>query len=91
VSLLLKVIRIAGWIFGAAVIVYGLNRYFQDSNLPALLIAIAVVIVGPLEDFLKKRMRKKAGVREEPAVELVDLTTSLAFLILLVFAIFLGR
>lgn len=73
-----------GFAAGAAVIVYGLARGLMDGATGPLLIALAVLIVGPVEDLLKSLARHARG---EPArtawTALVDQATSLAFLLLL--------
>ncbi|MGQ0570963.1 MAG: hypothetical protein ACT4P5_15785 [Armatimonadota bacterium] len=76
-----------GWLFGGIVILYGLQRFLTERIVPALLVSMAVVIAGPLEDFLKNRVRRGQRSPEQPAVTLVDRATSLAFLLLLVVAI----
>ncbi len=77
-----------GWVLGAAVIFSGLWRYWRQRSVPALLISLAVLIAGPLEDALKAwvRRRRRRG-NEEPAVALVDAATSVVFLVLLLVAI----
>lgn len=86
---LIQVLTVAGWISGLAVIGYGIARYFQQRNIPSLLIALAVVIVGPLEDVLKGWVRRKTRVEEEPLAKIVDLSTSVTFLILLLVVVYL--
>jgi hypothetical protein len=78
-----------GWVFGGIVIIYGFVRYFAGGLVPALLVAMAVVIAGPLEDILKGVVRRRHQIQEEPQVKLVDRATSLAFLILLTIALYI--
>lgn len=85
----IQVLTVAGWLLGAAVIIYGFGRYRSDGSFPAGLIALAVVIAGPLEDLLKRWVRRKTQAKEEPAVKLVDVATSAGFMILLLLAIYL--
>lgn len=77
-----------GWVLGAAVIFYGFWRYWTERSIPPLLVSLAVLVAGPLEDLLKRwiRHRRRLG-REEPGVVLVDAATSVAFLILLLWTI----
>lgn len=84
----IRVLTVTGWILGAAVILYGLDRFMRERNVPALLVSLAVIIAGP-EDVLKSRLRHKAGTEEEPTVKLVDLATSVAFLVLLLIVVYL--
>jgi hypothetical protein len=59
-----------------------------DGIVPALFVSLAVVLAGPLEDYLKNLVRHRRGLPpEEPPVKLVDLTTSIGFLICLIIAI----
>jgi len=81
-----------GWVLGAAVIVYGIWRFWKERTVAALLISLAVVIAGPLEDVLKAWVRKEHRLGEEkPALALVDAATSVAFLVLLLWTIALVR
>jgi hypothetical protein len=84
----IRILTWLGYLLGGAVILYGGWRFFAQGSVPSLLISLAVIIAGPLEDILKawvRRMMRIAG--EEPAVTLVDLATSVVFLILLLIAI----
>ncbi|MBI4277428.1 MAG: hypothetical protein HY660_03140 [Armatimonadetes bacterium] len=86
---MIRVLYLVNWVVGIAVILYGLKRGLSGHT-PALLIAVSVIIVGPLEDILKKWVRRRVQAREEePAVRVVDLATSAAFLILLLTAIYI--
>jgi len=88
----IRLLTVAGWIAGAAVILYGLAVFLSAGILPALLVALAVVIAGPLEDVLKGWVRRRKQLEpEEPLVRNVDLTTSLVFLALLLWGLFLIR
>jgi hypothetical protein len=74
-----------GNVLGAAVIVFGIATFVRDGALAGLLIAIAIIIVGPGEDVLQAWVRRTAtdpAVGEELA-EIVDRATSVAFLVLL--------
>lgn len=70
-------------------IIYGFVRYCSDGSVAAGLIALAVVIAGPLEDLLKRWVRQKTQAKEQPAVTLVDVATSAGFLILLLLVLYL--
>jgi hypothetical protein len=67
----------------------GVQRFLAQQNPPAQLIALAVAIVGPLEDYLKKWVRRGKPPQEEPAVEVVDKGTSAIFLALLLWVLIL--
>jgi len=67
----------------------GLQRFLTGRNPPSQLIALAVAIVGPLEDYLKKWVRQGKPPLEEPAVEVVDKATSALFLALLLWVLIL--
>jgi len=67
----------------------GVQRLLAHRDPPAQLIALAVAIVGPLEDYLKKLVRRGQPSQEEPAVEIVDKATSAAFLALLLWVLVL--
>lgn len=83
----IKILTLAGWLLGAAVIVFGVSIYLSSQKLPPLLISLAVLIAGPLEDLLKGWVRRRIQCApKEPAVRVVDLATSVAFLILLLWS-----
>lgn len=67
----------------------GLQRFLAQRDPPAQLIALAVAIVGPLEDYFKKWVRRGKPPQEEPAVEVVDKATSAVFLALLLWVLIL--
>jgi CDP-diglyceride synthetase len=75
----------AGTIIGAIVVVYGFIRFVTVGSWVGLLIAVAILIVGPLEDLLKGWVRQRARTPEEGEAHatIVDRVTSLAFLVLL--------
>jgi hypothetical protein len=73
-----------GNVLGVILLVYGgLYRGIAQRNLPAFLIALSVFMVGPVEDRLKKRLRKGKAPEDEPACQVVDQATSVAFVLLL--------
>lgn len=80
-----------GNLIGTVVVIWGLIRFFGESKTSGLLIALAIVIVGPLEDILKRRVRNRPGGEEGEAwATVVDLVTSIAFLVLLGFVVWLA-
>lgn len=82
-----------GTIVGVAVIAVGVLTFAWAGYLPGLVIALAILIVGPGEDLGQAYVRRKAPTLEEGEVRatVVDRVTSLAFLLLLGLAIELGR
>jgi|SRR5690606_36332530 len=87
----ITVLTTAGNVVGAALILGGAVRFLASGSVPALLIALAVLVVGPGEDMLKRWVRGRAVSQEEAAQweTLVDRATSLIFLVLLLAAIVL--
>ena len=85
-------LKILGWVLGAVVIIYGVARFLAAGSAPALFIALAVVIVGPIEELLKAAVRRQAAPAEEQErlLQLMDQITSVSFLILLLLAIYGG-
>jgi hypothetical protein len=85
---LLHVLNVLGFVLGAVVVVYGGLRFYTQQWLPGLLIALAVVIVGPVEDLLKAWAGRRGATdaeREDLRVA-VDRASSAAFLALLLAA-----
>lgn len=57
-----------GWVLGAAVIFYGFWRYWTERSIPPLLVSLAVLVAGPLEDLLKRWIRhRRAWEGKSPA------------------------
>lgn len=83
----------AGTITGVVVIAFGILEFARAGYLPGLVIALAILIVGPGEDLGQAYVRRTAPSPEEGEVRatVVDRVTSLAFLLLLGLAIELGR
>jgi len=85
---LLHILNVIGFVLGAVVVLYGGLRYLTEQWLPGLLIALAVVIVGPVEDLLKGWAGRQGATeadRENMRLA-VDRATSAAFLSLLLLA-----
>ena len=84
-------LTIAGNVIGAIVILYGVAVYLTVGAVIGLLIAVAVLVVGPGEDLLEDWARRTAETPEqgELRVAIVDRSTSLAFLVLLGIGIYL--
>lgn len=86
---IIKVLRILNYIFGTVVLLAGfLGFIFYRSSIP-LLLALALTAVGPLEDILNKKVHLS---RIDPlkTKELVNQSTSLTFVILLLASILIA-
>lgn len=80
-------------IAGTAVVAFGLLAYALGGHLPGLVLAVAILVVGPGEDLGQAYARRTAPSPEEgeERATVVDRVTSLAFLLLLGLAIEIGR
>ncbi len=85
---LLRILQALNYVFGLPVIVLGIVAYIRSRALVPLLLGVALAIAGPLEDLLKRFLRLP-GVPPEQTRQLVDLGTSLAFVLLLLAAVLL--
>jgi hypothetical protein len=87
----IQVTTTAGTVLGITVVVYGLARFAFGGSIVGLLVAVAVLIVGPGEDLLQKLARQRASTPErgEAWATIVDRVTSIAFLIVLGLVIYL--
>ncbi|MGI6609439.1 MAG: hypothetical protein ACOX4G_02870 [Limnochordia bacterium] len=85
------VLRHIGEVLGALVIVTGILRFAYAECVACLLIALAIIIGGPLEDVLTRWAVKKGKDDDErqQLARLVDLSTSIGFLICLGLAIWM--
>lgn len=79
---MIKTLRMLNFVFGAAVLIVGYGGFVLRSSVPALLIALALTIVGPVEDWLMRLYKIPADTRGETK-QLIDYSTSLVFVILL--------
>jgi hypothetical protein len=86
---LLQGLRWANIVVGGALIIVGIGASLWAGRWIPFLLALAVIIVGPLEDLLIKYLRLP-GVDPESTKTLVDQTTSLLFLLLLFAALFIS-
>jgi len=78
-------LTLSGTVIGALVVLYGIVRFVGLGAAPPLLIAVAILIVGPGEDIMQRWARETAPTPAVGALRatVVDRATSLAFLILL--------
>lgn len=80
-----KWLFIVGQLLGAAILAWGIVRFVREGAAVPLLIALAILIGGPVEDLLTdwaNRKYKRSGERAV-VVHLIDLATSIGFLICL--------
>ncbi len=87
---LLRALQILNLLYGAGVILLGVYLYQQTGGIVSLLLAIGVIIVGPLESLLLRLVRMP-GVGPELTTALIDQSTSLAFLITMLVALLASR
>lgn len=83
---IIRVLRYLNYVFGTLVLVVGLIGFIIYRSLPALLLAIALAAVGPIEDILSKKLHLP-GVDPAETKELVNQSTSLTFVLLLLVVI----
>jgi uncharacterized Tic20 family protein len=85
----IRLLRYLNYIFGTLVLVIGLIGFIIYRSLPALLLAIALAAVGPVEDILSKKLHLP-GVDPAQTKELVNQGTSLTFVVLLLVVILIS-
>jgi len=85
----LQVLRILNYIFGAALILIGIGAFILSRASVPFLIALALIIVGPVEDLLE-RYFKLPRVEQKQTKTLIDQSTSLAFILLLLWAMLIS-
>ena len=86
---LVLVLRILNYISGAALILIGIGAFVLYRSSVPFLIALALIIVGPVEDLLERYL-KLPGVEPEQTKTLIDQSTSLAFILLLLWAMLIS-
>ena len=82
-------LRNLNYVFGIAVLLLGLGGFFLRDSIVALLLAIALFVVGPLEDLLNRLLRQK-GTDPAQTKELVNQGTSLTFVLILLAVILIS-
>jgi hypothetical protein len=81
----IRSLTMLGNVLGVAVILLGIFTFVSSGAVAGLLIAIAIIVVGPGEDLLQAWVRRTApdpATGEERAT-IVDRATSVVFLVLL--------
>jgi len=79
-------LEILNYYFGGIIVLSGLYEYFIDnSNKIPFYIALAIIIVGPLENLLNRLLEEMPVSEEKRQIysTTIDLSTSLAFILLL--------
>jgi len=84
----LRFLSLVNYALGISIGGVALYEYKRHRNITPMLIILAVVIAGPLEDFLVHMVEEKplpAG-KKERCIQLVDQLTSLGFMLFLLLA-----
>ncbi|MDD2573741.1 MAG: hypothetical protein WCS98_01650 [Bacillota bacterium] len=81
-------LNLINYALGIAIGAVALSEFKHHRNKTPLLIILAVVIAGPLEDFLVRMIQEKPipGHQKEWGIKLVDQLTSLGFMLFLLLA-----
>lgn len=85
---IIMVLRVLNYIIGTIVLVAGFLGFLVSRSPVPLLLALALTAVGPVEDILSKKLHLNK-VDPVETKELVNQSTSLTFVILLLAAILL--
>jgi len=87
---MIKVLQLFNYILGTTVVAAALISYVNTNKKIPLRIALAIIIAGQLEGFLKFYIKNSPSLSpndKEKYIEMIDNITSLAFLILLGLAV----
>lgn len=84
-----KILRWLNYVFGIPLIVFGLGAFVLRRSWIGLLLAVALIIVGPLEDQLNKRLHLP-GVSPELTKDFINQLTSVTFIVLLLVVLFIS-
>ena len=83
---ILRCLKFLNYVFGAGVIGSSIYYYFLENKTVPLYIASAIIIAGPLEDYLISCVNNSPSISPQDKriyTQVIDNITSLAFLILL--------
>jgi predicted Abi (CAAX) family protease len=85
---ILRFLSLINYALGIAIGGVALYEYKSHHNITPMLIILAVVIAGPLEDFLVRMVEEKplSPGEKERRIRLVDQLTSLGFMLFLLLA-----
>jgi hypothetical protein len=89
VSLIIRWLKYFNYFFGICLLIAGLYGFLFRNSITALLLALALAVVGPIEDILNKKLRLP-NVDPAQTKELVNQSTSLLFIIILLVVILLS-
>jgi len=84
----LQLLRYLNYIFGGAVLIVGFGAYIVNRSLVPLLLALGLAAVGPIETLLMRYLHL-SGLTPEQNKNLIDQTTSLVYVVLLLAAVIL--
>lgn len=87
---IMKVLHFLNYLLGTSVIASSIYFYIAENKTAPLYISMAIIVAGPLEDFLKffvERSPSTSPDNKKIYINLIDKITSLAFLLLLGLAI----
>jgi len=87
---ILRAFKALNYLLGTTVVVNALYIYITENKTIPLYIALAIITAGPLEDLLityTKRSPSLSPGNKEQYAKIIDNVTSIAFLVLLGFAV----
>jgi hypothetical protein len=84
----LQILHYLNLIFGGAVLIIGFGAYIVNRSLVPLLLALGLAAVGPIETLLMRYLHL-SGLTPEQNKNLIDKSTSLVYVILLLAAVLL--
>ena len=84
----LQLLRYLNYIFGGAVLIVGFGAYIVNRSLVPFLLALGLAAVGPIETLLMRYLHI-SGLTAEQNKNLIDQTTSLVYVVLLLAAVIL--
>jgi len=83
-------LKLLNYILGAIIALFSFYLYYKKRNTVPVLITLAIIVAGPLEDIMYQIIMYKKNIPPEKKKEyfmLVDQLTSAGFLIFLLLAI----
>jgi hypothetical protein len=86
---LLLILRYLNYIFGGAVLLIGYVAFILYGSIVPLLLALGLTAVGPIETLLMRYL-KLSGLTQDQNKRLIDYSTSLVYVILLLAAALLS-
>lgn len=86
---IIMVLRVLNYLIGTTVLVVGFLSFLLYRSPVPLLLALALTAVGPVEDILNKKLHL-SNIDPSKTKEIVNQSTSLTFVILLLAAILIA-